>query len=105
MGMKEQAPWERGPLRVVENGRYFCCGEEPFFLLGDTAWLLFHQLTLEESYLYLRNRKDLGYNVILADFVHTKEQKNLAGDCALIDGDPAKPDTEGGFWTHVDAVV
>lgn len=105
MKEKGKAPWEKGPLKVMENGRYFRCGGEPFFFLGDTAWLLFHQLTLEESYLYLKNRKELGYNVILADFVHTADQKNRAGDTALIDGDPARPDTEGGFWRHVDAVV
>ena len=102
---KEKAPWENGPLKVTEDGRYFRCGEEPFFFLGDTAWLLFHQLTLEESYLYLRNRKELGYNVILADFVHTADQRNRFGDAALTDGDPARPDTKGGFWEHVDAVV
>ncbi len=102
---KGKVPWEKGSLKVTEDGRYFRCGEEPFFFLGDTAWLLFHQLTLEESYLYLRNRKELGYNVILADFVHTPEQKNRAGAAALTDGDPARPDTRGGFWEHVDAVV
>ncbi len=103
--LQQKAPWEDGPLKVMDNGRYFCCGEKPFFWLGDTAWLLFHQLTLEESYIYLRNRKELGYNVILADFIHTADQKNLAGDSALIEGDPARPDVEGGFWKHVDAVV
>ncbi|MDE6925424.1 MAG: glycoside hydrolase family 140 protein [Acetatifactor sp.] len=105
MESRNQAPWEAGPLGMTADGRYFCCGGKPFFLLGDTAWLLFHQLTLEESYVYLRNRRDLGYNVILADFIHTADQKNLAGDTALVDGDPAKPNTEGSFWTHVDAVV
>ena len=103
--LKAKAPWEKGLLKVAEDGRHFCCGEEPFFLLGDTAWLLFHQLTLEESYVYLRNRKDLGYNVILADFIHTVDQKNLAGDSALTEEDPARPNTEGSFWTHVDAVM
>lgn len=105
MNENRQAPWERGPLTVSGNGRYFLCGEEPFFFLGDTAWLLFHRLTPEESYLYLKNRKELGYNVILADFIHTAGQQNRAGDSALISGDPARPDTEGGFWEHVDAVV
>ena len=76
---KGKVPWEKGSLKVTEDGRYFRCGEEPFFFLGDTAWLLFHQLTLEESYLYLRNRKELGYNVILADFVHTPDFCRKAG--------------------------
>lgn len=105
MKENQRAPWEKGPLKVSGDGRHFCCGEEPFFFLGDTAWLLFHQLTPEESYLYLKNRKELGYNVILADFIHTADQKNRAGDSALVSGNPARPDTEGNFWNHVDAVV
>lgn len=100
-----ERPWEKGELRVMENGRYFECGGEPFFWLGDTAWLLFDKLTLEETYCYLRNRKELGYNVILADFVHTPGQRNLAGDYALQEEDPGRPNRDGGFWTHVDAVV
>lgn len=97
--------WEKGNLRVSDNGRYFYCGEEPFFWMGDTAWLLFHQLTLEESYCYLRNRKELGYNIILADFIHTAEQKNYKGETALIDGDCSKINVEDGFWDHVDQVI
>lgn len=100
-----EKPWEQGDLRVTENGRYFSCGETPFFWMGDTAWLLFHQLTLEESYRYLRNRKEKGYNIILADFLHTSKQRNLAGDSALIDDDFSKINREGDFWTHVDKVI
>lgn len=92
-------------ISVMENGRYFCRDGKPVFLLGDTAWLLFHKLSKEEAYCYLRSRKELGYNWILADFVHTGGQSNLAGERALIDGDPARPDTESGFWDHVDAVM
>ena len=70
---KYEKPWKNGSLRVTKNGRYFCCGDTPFFWMGDTAWLLFHQLTSREAYCYLRGRKELGYNVILADFLHTPE--------------------------------
>ena len=100
-----ERPWEKGPIEIMENGRYFCCGGEPFFWLGDTAWLLFHKLTLEETYRYLRSRRELGYNVILADFIHTADQKNLAGDYALQNGDPGKPDRDSKFWEHIDAVI
>ena len=80
-------PWEQGALKVTENGRYFSCGDTPFFWMGDTAWLLFHRLTEEETRNYLRNRKELGYNIILADFLHSPEQENCAGDAALVNGD------------------
>lgn len=64
-------PWEKGLLRVSDNGRYLCNGEEPFFWLGDTAWLLFQRCSLEESYAYLRNRRDKGFTVIQAVLMHS----------------------------------
>lgn len=98
-------PWEQGVLKVTENGRYFSCGDTPFFWMGDTAWLLFHRLTEEETRNYLRNRKELGYNIILADFLHSPEQKNCAGDAALVNGDFNRINRDGGFWKHVDSVI
>ena len=98
-------PWEQGALKVTENGRYFSCGDTPFFWMGDTAWLLFHRLTEEETRNYLRNRKELGYNIILADFLHSPEQKNCAGDAALVNGDFNRINRDGGFWKHVDSVI
>lgn len=98
-------PWEQGKLKVMDNGRYFSCGGTPFFWLGDTAWLLFHRLSEEETWNYLKNRRELGYNIILADFVHSPDQKNLAGNTALIEGDFLRINREGGFWEHVDRVI
>ncbi len=98
-------PWEQGALKVTENGRYFSCGDTPFFWMGDTAWLLFHRLTEEETRNYLRNRKELGYNIILADFLHSPEQKNCAGEAALVNGDFNRINRDGGFWKHVDSVI
>ena len=100
-----QKPWDTGNLKVHQNGRYFTCGDTPFFWLADTAWLLFHKLSLKETREYFINRKEKGYHVILADFVHTSDQKNLAGDTALIDEDFSRINLDGTFWDHVDKVV
>lgn len=98
-------PWENGKLRVSGNQKYLQNGDKPFFWMGDTAWLLFHQLTLEESYIYLKNRKEKGFNVILADFIHQKNQVNVDGSSALINEDYTTPNLEGSFWTHIDQVI
>ena len=50
-------PWENGILSVSENGRYLKNGNKPFFWMGDTAWLMFQNLNLNEIYLYLRKQK------------------------------------------------
>lgn len=104
-GKLYEKPWEQGLLRVADNGRYFCVGDSPFFWLADTAWLLFHKLTLEESENYLRNRRELDFNVILADFIHVGDQRNHAGQAALTEGDLARPAADSGFWQHVDRVL
>ncbi|MDE6924843.1 MAG: DUF4038 domain-containing protein [Acetatifactor sp.] len=77
--------WDRGPLRVSENGKYFMEGEKPFFWLGDTAWLLLQKLEEEDVKIYLRNRKEKGYNVIQTVLVHTLPNSSTSG-CSLAPG-------------------
>lgn len=60
---------------------------------------------MEESENYLRNRKELGFNIILADFIHRGDQKNRAGQAALTEDDLARPAADSGFWLHVDQVI
>lgn len=104
--MKEyEKPWQYGPLKVMDNGRYFSCGDKPFFWMADTAWLLFHQLTIEESYCYLRNRKELGFNVIFVDFLHEENQINCKGEHALVEENISTLNLTEGFWNHVDQVI
>lgn len=103
--MQFEKPWEKGTLQVTENGRYFQNGDTPFFWLADTAWMLLQNLSLEDTYRYFRNRKELGYNVIYADLQHRSYQKNLAGESALTDNDFTQINTDGGYWKHIDAVL
>lgn len=93
-------PWEEGKLSVSENRHYFEIGGRPFFWFADTAWLLFQRLTLSETEIYLRNRKDLGFNIVLADLLHDPLRKNAYGDPALENGDLRRP-TRGAYWEHI----
>ncbi|MCL4826121.1 MAG: DUF4038 domain-containing protein [Caldilinea sp.] len=78
----------------------------PFFWLGDTAWELFHRLTIEEAALFLENRQRKGMNVIqavaLAEFDGIRTP-NVYGDYALVDEDPTRPNEA--YFRHVDAIV
>jgi hypothetical protein len=94
-------------LQVSPNGRFLMYADgKPFFYLGDTAWELFHRLTLEESGRYLDDRAGKGFNVIQAavlaelDGLHTP---NAEGELPLKDDDPTKPNEA--YFRHVDAVV
>ena len=53
---------------VISDNRRFIqyANGDPFFLLADTAWELFHRLTIEEIEFYLDARKAQGFNVIQA---------------------------------------
>lgn len=93
-------------LRVAADHRHLATAEgKPFFLLGDTAWELFHRLTREETEVYLKNRADKGFNTILAVALAEFEfdQPNAYGEMPLEDNDPAKP--RDAYFKHVDWVV
>jgi hypothetical protein len=94
-------------LKISDNQRFLVHDDgRPFFYLGDTAWELFHRLTLSEAERYLRDRAAKGFTVIQAvalaeiDGLRTP---NMRGDLPLIDGDPARPNEA--YFAHIDAVV
>lgn len=100
-------PWENGSLRVAGDGPYFVNGEEPFFWLGDTAWLLVHSLTREEIAEYLENRAGKGFTLIQVVAVHRMPARNAYGREAFLDGDMSLPVTEGedSYWSTLDYVM
>ncbi len=52
-------------MRISANQRFLVHDDgTPFFYLGDTAWELFHRLTLAEAEQYLRDRAAKGFTVI-----------------------------------------
>ncbi len=103
-------------LTISPSRRYLAKEDgTPFFWLGDTAWELFHKLSLEEAELYLLSRARLGFTVIQA--VALAEFEGLTTDNAygrrplrLNEAgmpDPTLPDVGGGYdyWQHVDAII
>lgn len=94
-------------LRVSDNRRFLTYEDGvPFFYLGDTAWELFHRLTLPEAELYLRDRAAKRFTVIQAVVLAELDGltvPNPAGDLPLKDNDPARP--VEAYFKHVDAVI
>lgn len=86
-------------LCVSENGKYLLQGNKPFFWLGDTAWLMLQKLDEEEVKIYLRNRKEKGYNVIQTVLVHilTDSGSSLAAGI--------KDVKKTAYWEFVDKVL
>ncbi|NLJ97450.1 MAG: DUF4038 domain-containing protein [Clostridiales bacterium] len=99
---------------VSENKRYLMYESgKPFFWLGDTAWLLFQNLSFDEAEKYIKNRADKGFNVIKAVIVHKPTDANFYGEHALYDESITKtfvdgsPDLEheNSYWNHIDRIL
>lgn len=72
-GATTNKPWDYGVLRISPNKKNLLNGDTPFFWLGDTAWDLFQRLNEADAQIYLKNRKEKGFNVIqavLINFAH-----------------------------------
>ncbi|NND34130.1 MAG: DUF4038 domain-containing protein [Saprospiraceae bacterium] len=92
---------------MSENQRYLVKQDgTPFFYLGDTAWELFHRLTLSEASRYLQNRAEKGFTVIQAVILAQAGGLTVAnanGDLPLVEGDLLKPNEA--YFKHVDEIV
>ena len=94
-------------IQVTPNGHYLQYpNSTPFFRLGDTAWELFHRLTIKEIDHYLTNRSTKGFTIIqavvLAEFDGLRKP-NQYGDLPLHDGDPTKPNEK--YFAFIDTVI
>jgi len=101
-------------IKVSGNKRFLMLeGGEPFFWLGDTAWLLFQKLDIDETEMYFKDRQSKGFNVIQADLIHRPSSANVFGEPALKDGSITETfvngspdlDNSNGYWNHVDRVL
>ncbi len=97
--MNNEKPWNNGILKV--NGRYFRNGDKPFFWLGDTAWLIFTNISEEEAYIYLKNRADKGYNVIQACLVYATEGMKDINKMPVRRYDVESME----YWEHCDRII
>ena len=94
-------------IHVSENRRFLVTETgEPFFWLGDTAWELFHRLSLAETEHYLEVRRQQGFNVIQAVILAEHDGlrvPNTNGHIPLCGDDPTRPNEF--YFRHVDSVI
>lgn len=93
-------------LKIADDHRHIVTTDgKPFFLLGDTAWELFHRLTREEAELYLEDRAQKGFNTVFAVALAEYEfhKPNAYGELPLEENDPTRP--REAYFAHVDWVI
>lgn len=58
------------PLRLSADGKYLVdWGNRPFFTNGDTAWSLIAQLSQVNADIYLADRAQRGFNLVLVNLI------------------------------------
>ncbi|MBN2281259.1 MAG: glycoside hydrolase family 140 protein [Candidatus Marinimicrobia bacterium] len=107
------------PLRVTSNNRFLqTLRGEAFFLLGDTAWELFHRLDREEASAYFQNRAAKGFNLIQCVLIPENEAFTLPnpyGDFPLKNdyrfelsttpGNHFQNTLEYDYWDHAEWII
>jgi len=106
---RPELPWSNGRLKVSGNGRYLSHENgKPFFLLGDTGWLLTQRLNREEANHYLSVRHEQGFNAVLIQIVNGIPNVNDYGQYSFQHVDELdsidKPGVYG-YWDHVDYII
>jgi hypothetical protein len=95
------------PLRVAKSNPHFLETEpgKRFFLLGDTAWELFHRLTFDQATTYLNIRHEQRFNCVLANVLpEFAELRPSAMGFPVLDGpDSDKPNQ--GHFDHIARVI
>lgn len=101
----KQFPWEHGVLKVSENKHFLQHTDGTgFFMMADTAWHLARKLAPDDIDIYLEDRKNRGFNVILfsaAELTGIKNDEIKAN--AFDDNNWTKPNIK--YWENVDYIV
>ena len=82
-----------GPLRIDASRRHLLSANGlPCYLIGDAAWSLLVQLTLDEARHYLQRRADQGFNVLIVNVLEhtygTRAPRTVEGDLSPFVGEP-----------------
>lgn len=98
------------PLKISANQRFFTVGDNPFFWMGDTGWLLFSKLNREDAEKYLDTRSKQGFNVIQVMVLHSLSETDAYGDSALTLKDITRPSIDAdkslnNYWDNIDWVI
>ena len=95
-------------LQLSPNQRYLVDEQgTPFFMVGDTAWALIGQLNLQDAELYLQDRADRGFNLVLVSLIErnfsTNAPANIYGELPF-NGAPFVTPNEA-YFAHADAIL
>lgn len=99
-------PWDNGRLMVSENQRFLQFENgEPFFWLGETAWLMPERLNRDEVRYYLQTCQTAGYNMVQVQVVNGVPTYNIYGQKSLSIANDGRWLMNEGYWEHMDYII
>ena len=96
------------PLKLSPGNRYLIDkNNRPFFWSGDAAWSLIAQLSKQDVDLYLDNRKEKGFTVIIVNLIEhkfcTSPPANFYGELPFIDKPFVSPNEK--YFAYADYII
>ena len=96
------------PLKLSSSKRYLTDQYNmPFFWSGDAAWSLIAQLNIKEADLYLDNRKEKGFTVIMVSLIEhkfsTNAPANIHSEAPFNDIPFVSPNEK--YFEHADYII
>jgi hypothetical protein len=96
------------PLKISDNKRYLVGqGGTPFFWSGEAAWSLIAQVSKEDAVLYLSDRAQKGFNVVMVNLIEhafcTNPPSNYYGDRPFTGTAFITPNEA--YFAHADYVI
>lgn len=93
-------------LHVNPGKRYLQQNDSTFLWIGDTAWELFHALSIENASYYLQTRAAQGFTVIQAVVLPERDGlriPNIYGELPFRNMQPTQPNER--YFKHIDEVI
>ena len=99
-------PWENGRLRVSENQRFLQFENgEPFFWLGETAWLMPERLNRDEVGYYLKACSEADYNMVQVQVLNGVPSYNVYGVPSHDGQGKLLTSVPYSYWDHLDYII
>ena len=99
-------PWDNGKLQVSSNQRFLQFENgEPFFWMGETAWLMPERLNREEVSYYLKTCHEAGFNMVQIQVINGVPAYNAYGTPSHDKQGKLLTEIPYSYWNHMDYII
>ena len=98
--------WNKGRLQISDNQRFIQYENgEPFFLLGETAWLMPERLNREEVSFYLKKCHEAEFNMVQVQVLNDIPSFNVYSIPSHNKAGKLHTNSSYSYWDHLDYII